>query len=115
LPLARRIQTIHASDPNIKLFALDDEFVILKKLKRNDEAVKALEVYLAINPREPLILFDLGRLKISTKDNQGGFAYLEKAKLHLNEVFTKQVFLEQLKNPDFDKVRSSAEFKKLVE
>ena len=74
-----------------------------------------LEAYNANNPKEPLILFDLGRMKISTNDSQAGFAYLNKAKLYLNDVFTKQVFIEQLNNPDFDKVRSTPEFKKLTE
>ena len=115
LPLAKHIQTIHSPDPYLRIYAIDDEFVILKKLKRNDEALKVLEAYNANNPKEPLILFDLGRMKISTKDNQAGFAYLNKAKLYLNEVFTKQVFIEQLNNPDFDKVRSTPEFKKLTE
>ena len=115
LPLARRIQTIHSSDPLINIFATDDEFVILKALKRNNEAVKMLETYIANNPKEPIILFDLGRMKISIKDNQKGFAYLKKAKMYLNNVFTKQVFIDQLSNPDFDDVRSTPEFKKLIE
>lgn len=115
LPLARRIQTIASSDPYLKIFAVDDEFVILKKLTRYEEALKVLKTYNARNPKEPIILFDLGRLKISTKDNQAGFAYLKKAKQNLNNVFTKQIFLEQLKNPDFDEVRNTTEFKKLIE
>lgn len=115
LPLARYIQTIHSSDPYLKIFALDDEFIILKKLKRNNEALKALVTYNISNPKEPLILFDLGRMKIAMNDNQTGFAYLKKSKLYLNNVFTKQVFLDQLKNPDFDKVRSTQEFRKLIE
>ncbi len=115
LPLAKHIQTIHSSDPYFRIYAIDDEFVILKKLKRNDEAMKVLKAYYANNPKEPLILFDLGRMNISTKDNQVGFAYLKKAKLYLNNVFTKQVFIDQLNNADFDKVRSTPEFKKLTE
>lgn len=115
LPLSRYIQTIHSSDPYLKIFALDDEFIILKKLKRNNEALKALVTYNISNPKEPLILFDLGRMKIAMNDNQTGFAYLKKSKLYLNNVFTKQVFLDQLKNPDFDKVRSTQEFRKLIE
>jgi len=114
LPLAKRIQTIHSSDPYINIYALDDEFVILKKLKRNDEALKVLQSFNLKNPNEPTILFDLGRIKISVKDNQAGFAYLRKSKSNLNDVFTKQVFMEQLNNPDFDRVRSTPEFKKLV-
>ena len=58
LPLSRYIQTIHSSDPYLKIFALDDEFIILKKLKRNNEALKALVTYNISNPKEPLILFD---------------------------------------------------------
>lgn len=115
LPLARRIQTIRSIDPYINIFAIDDEFVILKKLKRNSEALKVLEAYNARKPKEPLILFDLGRMKIAMKDNQIGLAYLKKSKLYLNDIFTKQVFLDQLKNSDFDKVRNTQEFKKLVE
>jgi hypothetical protein len=115
LPLAKHIQTIHSSDPYLKIYAIDDEFAILKKLRRNDEAVKVLEQYNATHPEEPLILFDLGRMKIATNDNKVGFAYLNKAKLHLNKVFTKQVFIDQLNNADFDKVRNRPEFKKLAE
>ncbi len=115
LPLVRHMQTIHSSDPYLKILAVDDEFLILKKLKRNDEAMKVLESFHAKNPTDPIILFDLARMKISTKDNQAGFAYLKKAKLYLNNVFTKQVFIDQLNNPDFDKVRDAPEFKKLVE
>lgn len=115
LPLARRIQTMHSSDPYIKIYAVDDEFVILKKLKRNNEAIKVLEAYNANNPKEPLILFDLGRIKISLNDKQAGFAYLNKAKLYLNNDFTKQVFIDQLNDPDFDKVRTTTEFKKLIQ
>jgi len=115
LPLARRIQTMNSSGHYIKTFAVDDEFVILKKLKRNDEALKVLETYIASNPKEPLILFDLGRMKIAMKDNPAGFVYLKKSKLYFNDVFTKQVFLDQLKNADFDTVRNTPEFKKLIE
>lgn len=115
LPLAKHIQTIHSSDPYLRIYTIDDEFVILKKLKRNDEAIKVLEAYNTNNPKEPLILFDLGRMKISIEDNQEGFVYLNKAKLYLNNVFTKQVFIDQLNNADFDKVRSTPEFKKLIE
>ena len=115
LPLAKRIQTIHSSDPYVNIFAIDDEFVILKKLKRNDEALKVLERYNASNPKEPVILYDLGRMKIAMKDTQAGFAYLKKSKQNLNDVFNKQVFLDQIKNPDFDGVRNTPEFKKLIE
>lgn len=115
LPLARRIQTIHFPDPSVKIYAVDDEFVILKRLKRNDEAMKVLEACIENNPKEPLILFDLGRMKISTKDYQAGFAYLKKAKLYLNGSFTKQYFVEQLNNSDFDEVRYTPEFKMLIE
>jgi len=115
LPLARRIQTIHSSDPYIKIFAVDDEFRILKKLKRNKEALKVLETYHAENPKEPQTLLELGRMKILAQDNQAGLAYLQKAKLNLNTVFTKQNYFDQLNNPDFDKVRDTKEFKKLIE
>ncbi len=115
LPLARRIQAMHAPDPYITIYAIDDEFVILKKLKRNDEALKVLKTYNTTNPKEPVILFDLARMKIFQKENQEGFAYLKKAKQNLNDVFPIQAFLEQLKNPDFDGVRNTLEFKSLVE
>ena len=113
LPLARRIQTIRSSDPNIQTFSVDDEFLILKKLKRNNEAIKVLELYHAKNPKEPIILFDLGRMKIFANDKSAGFDYLNKVKQNLNEVFTKQVFIEQLSNPDFDKVKDTPAFRKL--
>ena len=113
LPLARRIQTIRSSDPNIQTFSVDDEFLILKKLKRNNEAIKVLELYHAKNPKEPIILFDLGRMKILANDKSAGFDYLNKVKQNLNEVFTKQVFIEQLSNPDFDKVKDTPAFRKL--
>lgn len=115
LPLARHLQTIHSLDFYGKTFAVDDEFLILKKLKRNDEAMKVLESYHAKNPKEPLMLFELGRMKILANDNKAGLAYLNKSKLNLNSVFTKQVFIDQLNNPDFDKVRYIPEFKKLIE
>ena len=115
LPLAKRIQKIQSSDAYLKIFAIDDEFVILKKLKRNDKALKVLETFNASNPKEPIILFDLARIKFFTKDNQAGFVYLKKAKQNLNNVFTKQVFLDQLSNSDFDGVRNTLEFKKLTE
>jgi len=115
LPLARRIQTINSSDPYIKTFAVDNEFLILKKLKRNHEALKVLEAYIASHPKEPVILYDLGRMKIAMKDNQAGFAYLKKAKQNFNDAFTKQAFLEQLKNHDFDEVRNTPEFKSLIQ
>ncbi len=115
LPLARHIQTIHTTDPYINIYAVDDEFLILKQLKRNDEAIKVLQIYLAKNPREPLILFELALEKILANDKAEGFAYLNKTKQNLNAVFTKTVFISQLNNPDFDKVRDSPEFKKLKE
>ena len=113
LPLARRIQTIPSPDLYIGVLAVDDEFVILKKLKRNDEAMKVLELCHTKNPKEPIILFDLGRMKIFLNDKSAGFDYLNKAKQNLNEGFTKQVFIDQLNNPDFDKVRNTPAFKKL--
>jgi tetratricopeptide (TPR) repeat protein len=115
LPLSRHLQTFHSSDPYLKIFAIDDEFVILKKLKRNAEALKVLETYNKSNPKEPVILFDLARMKFFTKDNQAGFVYLKKARQNLNNVFTKDVFLDQLSNSDFDEVRNTLEFKKLTE
>jgi Tfp pilus assembly protein PilF len=115
LPLARRLQTIKTSDPYINIYAVDDEFLILKKLKRNDEAIKVLELYCAKNPREPLILFELALEKIIANDKAKGFAYLNKTKQNLNAVFTKAIFIQQLNNPDFDKVRNTPEFKKLKE
>lgn len=115
LPLARHIQTIQSPDPYLKTFAVDDEFVILKKLKRNDEAIKVLELYNAKNPKEPYILFELALAKILTNNTVAGLAYLNKAKQNLNAVFTKEVFIHQLNNPDFDKVRDTPEFKKLKE
>jgi|GEM_PF-7041373 len=115
LPLARRIQTIPASDPYIHTYAVDDEFLILKKLKRTNEAVKVLQVYNAKNPREPLILSEMGRMKILAKDTQAGLAYLQKAKHNLNNAFPKQAFFDLLKNTDFDTVRNTNEFKKLIE
>ncbi len=115
LPLAKRIQTMHSTDPYLHVYAVDDEFMILKKLKRNDEALKVLEAYIANNPNDPIILFDLGKMKISAKDNKAGFAYLNKAKLHFNSAFTKQIFMEQLNSPDLDPVRNMPEFKKLTE
>ena len=115
LPLSRHIQTIQSSDPYVKTFAVDDEFVILKKLKRKDEAIKVLELHHAKNQTEPLMLFELGRMKILANDVTEGIAYLKKAKQNSNNVFTKQVFIDQLNNPDFNKVRDTPEFKKLSE
>jgi tetratricopeptide (TPR) repeat protein len=115
LPLARRIQTMHSSDPYVQTLAVDDEFLILKKLKRHNEAMKVLESYHAKNPTEPLILSEMGRMKILGKDTKAGIAYLKKAKLNLNTTFTKQNYIDQLKSPDFDKVRDTNEFKKLIE
>jgi tetratricopeptide (TPR) repeat protein len=115
LPLAKRIQTIHSPDPYVKVFAVDDEFVILKKLKRNDEALKVLETYYASNPKEPVILFDLARMNFYTKNNQAGFTYLKKTKESFNNFFTNQFFLDQLKNSDFDGVRNTPEFRKIIE
>jgi tetratricopeptide (TPR) repeat protein len=115
LPLARHLQTFHSSDPYLKTFSIDDEFVILKKLRRNDEALKVLQTYNERNPKEPVILFDLALMKFFTRNNQAGFTYLEKAKQNLNDVFTKQVFLDALRKPDFDEVRNTSEFKKLIE
>lgn len=115
LPLTKRIQTIPSPDPYVHIFAIDDEFGILKKLKRNDEALKVLETYNAKHPKEPVILFDLARMNFFTKNNQAGFAYLKKAKQNLNDNFPRQIFLDQLKNTDFDGVRNTLEFKKLIE
>jgi hypothetical protein len=115
LPLARRIQTLHASDPYIKTFAVDDEFIILKKLKRNKEAMKVLQVYHAKNPNEPLILSEMGRMRILAKDTSTGLTYLQKSRQNVNDVITKQVFVDLLNNPDFDKIRNTKEFKKLLE
>ncbi len=115
LPLARRIQTIQSPDPYLKTFAVDDEFIILKKLKKNNEAFKVLESAYSRNPKDPIILFDIGRMKIVTNDKSAGFAYLTRAKKNLNTVFTKEVFIDNLKSPDFDKVRNTPEFKKLNE
>lgn len=115
LPLARHIQTIHSTDPYVKTFAVDDEFTILKKLKRNNEAIKVIESYNAKNPKEPVILFELGRMKILATDFKAGISYLQKAKQNLNEVFSKQIFIDQLNDQDFDKVRNTPKFKKISE
>lgn len=114
LPLARRIQTLHSPDLYVTTFAVDDEFLILKKLKRNNEAMKVLQLYLSKKPNEPLILTEMGRMRILANDTQVGLGYLQKASLNLNSVFSKQFFIDQLNNPDFDKVRKNPEFKKLL-
>jgi hypothetical protein len=57
----------------------------------------------------------MGRMKILGKDNNAGLAYLQKAKRNLNTVFTKQAFVDLLNSPDFDKVRNTKRFKKLME
>lgn len=114
LPLARRIQTINSSDPYIKTFAVDDEFLILKKLKRHNEAIKVLQLYHAKNPNEPLTLSEMGRMKILAKDTQAGLVYLQKAKQNLNDVFTKKAFVDLLTHPDLNKVRNTKGFKKLI-
>ena len=113
LPLARRIQTIQSSDPYIKIYAIDDEFVILKKLKRNDEAIKVIGLCYAKHPKEPVMLFDMARAKMLANNKAAALAYLNKTKQNLNQVFTKAVFIDQLNNPDFDEVRDAPEFKKL--
>jgi tetratricopeptide (TPR) repeat protein len=115
LPMARHIKTMPSPDPYLKIFAVDDEFVILKKLKRNNEAVKVIELCFAKNPKEPVMLFDMARVKILINNKAAAFAYLNKTKQNLNNVFTKEVFIDQLNNPDFDKVRSTPEFRKLRE
>ena len=58
--------------------------------------MKVLELYHAKNPNEPIILFEMGRMKILANDKSSGFDYLNRAKQNLNEVFTKQVFIDQL-------------------
>lgn len=114
LPLARRIQAIPSSDPYSKVFAVYEESLLLTRLKRKNEAMKVLEKYLAEKPKEPLILFELGRIKILGNDTKAGLAYLMRAKQNLNHIVTKEAFLYVLKEPDFDKVRNTNEFKKLT-
>ena len=96
-------------------FAVDDEFVILKKLKRNREAFKVLKSAYLKTPNDPIILLDLGRINMVMNNRTKGLTYLKKAKRNLNADFTKQIFIDQLSNPDFDKVRHMQEFKKLKE
>jgi hypothetical protein len=50
-----------------------------------------------------VILFDMARVKIVANDKAAGFAYINTAKQNLNAVSTKEVFIDQLNNPDFDK------------
>ncbi len=115
LPLSRHIQTIQTSDPYVKTYAVYDEFLILKKLKRNAEAIKVIELHHAKDRKEPMMLFELGRIKILANDFEGGIAYLKKSKQNLNNDFPKPIFIDLLNNPDFNKVRNMPEFKKLSE
>ena len=114
LPLARRIQTMPSPDPYIKIFAVDDEFLILKKLKRTREAMQVLERYHAKNPVEPLILSEMGWMKILANENKSALAYLQQSKQNLNTYYTKQDFNDLLNKPDFDIVRNTQAFKKLI-
>jgi len=114
LPLARYIQTVHSTERYVQIFAVDDEFIILKKLKRNNEALKVLLLCYAKNPNEPIILFDLGRIHVVMNNPGKGMAFLNKAKQNVNKDFTNEVFIDQLKDADFDKVRNTTEFKKLI-
>lgn len=114
LPLARRIQTLSSKDPYTKVFAVYYEYVALKRLKRKNEAVKVLESYVSKEPKEPVTLLELGRMKILGNEIQAGLAYLRRARQNLNEIVTKEGFVEELKGPDFAKVRSSLPFKGLL-
>jgi hypothetical protein len=87
----------------------------LRKLKKNNEAIRVIELCYAKNPKEPVILFDMARIKMLANDKVAGFVFLNRVRQNLNTVFNKPVFLDQLNNPDFDKVRHTKEFKMLIE
>lgn len=65
--------------------------------------------------KEPLILFELGRLDIIAGKEKSGLEYLSASRKNLNDVITKKDFMESLGSPDFDKVRNQTSFKKLLE
>ncbi len=54
-------------------------------------------------------------MKILANDTRAGLTYLQRSKQNLNDVFTKQAFVDLLNNPDFNKIRTTREFKKLIE
>ena len=115
LPLARRIQKIPSPDPYTKVFALYEESQLLLRLKKKQEAMRVLERYVVKAPREPVTLLELGRMKILAGDTKAGLIYLQRAKQNLNHIVTKEAFREILKEADFDKVKNTPEFKKLVD
>ena len=115
IPLAKRIQEIPSSDSNIKTFATLDEVAFLQKLKKNLEALELLQDLHSKEPKNPAVLFELAYEYISEGKSKQGLVYLNEAKLCINEHMTKKDFQEVLKNPDFDKVRDTPEFKQLIE
>ena len=81
LPLARRIQAIPSSDPYIKIFAVDDEFVILKKLKRNDEALKVAKKNYEKFPNVFTTNVGMGRAYSATGDYKKALTYIKAAQV----------------------------------
>jgi hypothetical protein len=54
-------------------------------------------------------------MKILANEPRAGLTYLQRSRQNLNDVFTKQAFVDLLNNPDFDKIRNTEGFKKLME
>lgn len=112
IPFAKRIQKIPSSDSNIQIFATLDEVVFLQRLKKNQQALELLQTLYSKEPKNPAVLLELGREYILEGKNKQGLVYLNEAEMCLNDIMNKRDFLELLKNPDFDSVRQTVEFKK---
>lgn len=115
LPLARHLQSVKAADPYIHIYSALYEYDILRRFKRSKEAMTVLEALYAKEPRDPLTLFEMGRMNILANKSKQGIAFLQQSKSYLNGVLTKKDFVAELKHADFDKVRNMPEFKKLSE
>jgi tetratricopeptide (TPR) repeat protein len=114
LPLTEHIQTIQSLDANTNVRVIVDKTLILRRLKRYDEALNMLKVADVKQPNNPLIIFGLALIECDRNNLQKSIAYLKKTKQNLNDFFTNKVFVDQLNSPDFDKLRVLPDFKKLM-
>ncbi|PZR26336.1 MAG: hypothetical protein DI535_14545 [Citrobacter freundii] len=113
LPLVYQLQKAPMNNPLYLTFSIYGEFLFLKNLKRNKEALAVLEKYHRRFPNEPITLLELGRIYALDNKKEQAIQFLQQAHMHLNESLPLDFFQMELKGKDFDSLKNIAAFKKL--
>lgn len=87
---------------------------LLKKMKNLNEAISVLNDYNTKFPRDIWMLFETGKLYAMIDENKKSLSFLSKARELIKTNADGEKFKESLNGKEFDKLRETKDFKKLI-